>query len=365
MTVGHIEEIQFPKWLSNVFLVPKPGGKWRMCTDFRDLNKACPKDFYPLPRIDQLVDSTSSCELLSTMDASHGYHQIMLALEDRFRITQDLPSRAPPTCQTLSRGHPLPIPFRHPQAVSSFLIHEDEEKQMLIYYVSKVLNGAEGRYTLIEKMALALVIIARRLRLYFLSHSIGVKTNMPLKQTLGKPDTSGHLVKWTVELSEYDISYLPRTIIKVQALADLVSEMTGISLEDAPKTYKWLLHVDGSSTTQGSGTGIAITSPQGEDLEFVVKFEFKASNNEAKYEALEVVMKMTHEAGARHFIGYSDSQLVVKQVEGIYEVNEENMIQYLQQIVELKTSFGSFQIIQIRGQGVPFASKNYSPNNIY
>ncbi|KAL0295871.1 UNVERIFIED_CONTAM: Retrovirus-related Pol polyprotein from transposon [Sesamum angustifolium] len=53
-----------------------------MCIDFQDLNKACPKDFYPLPRIDQLVDSTSGCELLSIMDAFEGYHQIMLAPED-------------------------------------------------------------------------------------------------------------------------------------------------------------------------------------------------------------------------------------------------------------------------------------------
>ncbi|KAL0444249.1 UNVERIFIED_CONTAM: Pro-Pol polyprotein [Sesamum latifolium] len=73
--------------VSNVVLVPKPGGKWRMCIDFRDLNKACPKDFYPLPRIDQLVDSTSGCELLSMMDASQGYHQIMLAPEDRKKVS--------------------------------------------------------------------------------------------------------------------------------------------------------------------------------------------------------------------------------------------------------------------------------------
>ncbi|KAL0428154.1 UNVERIFIED_CONTAM: hypothetical protein Slati_2990200 [Sesamum latifolium] len=59
LTAGHIREIQFPEWLSNVVLVPKPGGKWRMCIDFRDLNKACSKDFYLLPRIDQLVDSMS------------------------------------------------------------------------------------------------------------------------------------------------------------------------------------------------------------------------------------------------------------------------------------------------------------------
>ncbi|KAL0361963.1 UNVERIFIED_CONTAM: Transposon Ty3-G Gag-Pol polyprotein [Sesamum radiatum] len=82
MAAEHIEEIKFPKWLSNVVLVPKPGEKWRMCIDFRDLNKACPKNFYPLQQIDQLVDSTSSCELVSKMDASQGYHQIMFAPED-------------------------------------------------------------------------------------------------------------------------------------------------------------------------------------------------------------------------------------------------------------------------------------------
>ncbi|KAL0451532.1 UNVERIFIED_CONTAM: hypothetical protein Slati_1131300 [Sesamum latifolium] len=82
LTARHIREIQFLKWLSNVVLVPKLGEKWRMCIDFRDLNKACPKNYYPLPRIDQLVDSMSGCELLSMMDASQGYHQIMLALED-------------------------------------------------------------------------------------------------------------------------------------------------------------------------------------------------------------------------------------------------------------------------------------------
>ncbi|KAL0404607.1 UNVERIFIED_CONTAM: hypothetical protein Sradi_2101500 [Sesamum radiatum] len=124
------------------------------------------------------------------------------------------------------------------QAISSVLICEEEGKQMSIYYVSKVLNGAEGRYAPIKKMTLALVVTARRLRPYFLSHPIRVKTNMPLKQTLGKPDTSGRLVKWVVELSKYDISYLPRTIIKAQALVDFISEMAGISLGDAPKDKK-------------------------------------------------------------------------------------------------------------------------------
>ncbi|KAL0402484.1 UNVERIFIED_CONTAM: hypothetical protein Slati_4278300 [Sesamum latifolium] len=123
--------------------------------------------------------------------------------------------------------------------------------------------------------------------------------------------------------------------------------MAGISLEDTFKTEKWLFHVDGSSTIQGSGVGIVITSPQGENLEFAIKFGFKASNNEAEYEALIIGMKMAHEAGARHLIAYSDSQLIVKQVEGTYKAKEKNMIQYLQQIAELKTSFDCFQLIQI------------------
>ncbi|KAL0404056.1 UNVERIFIED_CONTAM: Transposon Ty3-G Gag-Pol polyprotein [Sesamum radiatum] len=87
LAAGHIREIQFLEWLSNVVLVPKPGEKWRMCIDFRDLNKACPKDYHPLPRIDQSVDSTSGCELLSMMDALQGYHRIMLTPEDLKRVS--------------------------------------------------------------------------------------------------------------------------------------------------------------------------------------------------------------------------------------------------------------------------------------
>ncbi|KAL0427486.1 UNVERIFIED_CONTAM: hypothetical protein Slati_2923400 [Sesamum latifolium] len=135
--------------------------------------------------------------------------------------------------------------------------------------------------------------------------------------------------------------------IKAQALADFVSEMTEMTIKDASQDQKWLLHVDGSSTAQGSRAGIVITTPQDEDLEFAIKFDFKASNNEAEYEALVRCMRMTHETGAKHLLAYSDSQLVVKQVEDTYEAKEESMIQYLQQIADLKTKFHHFQIIQI------------------
>jgi hypothetical protein len=71
-----IREVDYPEWLANVVLVKKTTEKWRMCVDFTDLNKACPKDSFPLPRIDLLVDSTSGHELLTFMDAFSGYNQI-------------------------------------------------------------------------------------------------------------------------------------------------------------------------------------------------------------------------------------------------------------------------------------------------
>ena len=69
-----IQEVYYPNWLANVVLVKKPNRKWRMCMDFIDLNKACPKDSFPLPRINALVDSTSGYELLSFMDTFSGYN---------------------------------------------------------------------------------------------------------------------------------------------------------------------------------------------------------------------------------------------------------------------------------------------------
>jgi len=82
LSVGHIREIQYPEWLANVVLVKKANGKWRMCVDFTNLNKACPKDSYPLPSIDTLVDSASGCKVLSFLDAFSGYNQIKMHMRD-------------------------------------------------------------------------------------------------------------------------------------------------------------------------------------------------------------------------------------------------------------------------------------------
>ena len=83
LTAGFIREVYYPKWLVNVVMVKKSSEKWRMCVDFIDLNNACPKDSFPLPRIDQLVDSTIGHKLLTFMDAFLGYNQILMKEEDQ------------------------------------------------------------------------------------------------------------------------------------------------------------------------------------------------------------------------------------------------------------------------------------------
>jgi hypothetical protein len=83
MAAGFIKEVFHPEWLANPVLVKKKGGKWRMCVDYNGLNKACPKVPYPLPRIDQIVDSTAGCETLSFLDAYSGYHQIKIKESDQ------------------------------------------------------------------------------------------------------------------------------------------------------------------------------------------------------------------------------------------------------------------------------------------
>jgi hypothetical protein len=83
VAAGFIREVLHPEWLANPVLVLKKNKvDWRMCVDYTDLNKHCPKDPFGLPRIDQVVDSTAGCSVLSFLDCYSGYHQISLAKED-------------------------------------------------------------------------------------------------------------------------------------------------------------------------------------------------------------------------------------------------------------------------------------------
>jgi ribonuclease HI len=92
LSAGVIKEVTYPEWLANTVMVKKANGKWRMCIDFIDLNKACPKDEFLLPRIDSLVDAAASSELMSLLDCYSSYHQIWMKKEDEPKTSFITPS---------------------------------------------------------------------------------------------------------------------------------------------------------------------------------------------------------------------------------------------------------------------------------
>ncbi|CAA0841636.1 Unknown protein, partial [Striga hermonthica] len=368
-----VKEAKYPTWISNPVLVKKATSLWRLCIDFSDLNQACPKDSYPIPHIDYMVDATSGHQLMSFLDAYSGYNQIPMHPDDVehtsfysarglycyvmmtfglknagatyqrlvnkmfarlightmevyvddmlvkseqasehiahlskvFDILREYsmvlnpkkctfgvgsgkflgymvsqrgieanPAKirailelAPPTCvkgvqaltgrlaalnrfiskltdhckpffyaikkkkpfkwnaecqnafdnikEVLSRLPTLQKPLPDEPlflylgvsdvTVNAVLIRQDGLQQFPIYYISKALHDAELRYPYMEKLAFALIIAARKLRPYFLEHSVVVFTSFPLRQVLHRPDTSGRMIKWAIELGQFDI----------------------------------------------------------------------------------------------------------------------------------------------------------------
>ena len=242
-------------------------------------------------------------------------------------------------------------------STSAVLVRDKERVQHLVYYCSRALRGGEERYPRMEKLILALVTEARKLRPYFQAHTIEVPTKYPMKQVLHKPETSGRLMKWAIEVSEFDIRYKPKTAIKGQVLADFVMEFTSAEpAKDAQITTDlsiWKLFVDGASNAQGSGAGLILTSPEGIDIEYALRFGFRTSNNEAEYEAVIAGLNLAHSLEVNQLEVCSDSQLVVRQIEDTYEAKSGRMILYLRKVQDLLK-----KIVLVKVRHVPRAENS-------
>ncbi|KAK4856809.1 hypothetical protein QYF36_021535 [Acer negundo] len=430
--IGSVREVKYPDWLANFLVVKKKNGKWRVCIDFTDLNKACPKDSFPLPHIDMLVYATAGHDLLSFIDAYSGYNQILMHPDDQektafvteqgtfcykvmpfglknasatyqrlvnkmfakmlgttmkvyiddmlvkslvaqqhidhlrqsFNILDKCGMKLNPTkcsfgvssgkflaylvtrrdveanpnqirsieriesprCikdvrkltgrvaalnRFISKSSKRCLPFfntlrknktfewndncekalqdlktylKSPPllskpkdnktlfiyltvsntAVNAVLVREEENNQHPVYYVSKTLLDAETRYSRLEKLALALVVAARKLRPYFQCHSVKAEKEL-------------------------------------------------VALTDNTTIKKWTLSVDGSSHIKGSGLGLDLA---------------KSLN-------------------VRNIKVLSDSQLVVRQLNGTYEARDRRMSAYLNKVKHLQSTFDEFSIEQI------------------
>ncbi|GKV45813.1 hypothetical protein SLEP1_g52858 [Rubroshorea leprosula] len=468
LQAGFIRRVEYSEWVSNPVLVKKPNGKWRMCIDFTNLNDACPKDPHPLPNIEKLVERAAGHARMSFLDASSGYHQVQLLLDDQektafyagdaiycyvmmpfglknagatyqklvqiiFKLqigrnievyvddmivtsvraedhigdldetfqnlrraqmklnplkctfavesgkflgyvvsqkgievnpekveavqqmepprtvkdVQRLTGRVAALHRFIARSAERCLPFfkalREPknfqwtnecqqafdelkrylasapllskpvngeclylylgvteEAVSSVLLREEDKHQKPICYVSKVLQGAEQNYPLAEKAAFAL-----------------------------KPELSGRLIGWSVELSEYALKFQPRTAVKGQVVADFLVECISATKEEkAPEHPVWVLYVDGAANAEGSGAGALLLGPDGFKSEHALRFKFQTTNNVAEYEALIYGLKLAAELKVQSIQVFSDSQLVVGQVNGRSDIRDPQLSRY-------------------------------------
>ena len=208
-----------------------------------------------------------------------------------------------------------------------------------------------------EKLVLALVTAARKLHPYFQAHTIEVLIEYPMKQVLHKLEASERLMKWAIELSEFDIRYKPKTAIKGQVLVDFVMEFTSAELAENAQTRPdlpiWKLSVDGAANSQGSEAGLILTSPEGIDIEYALRFGFQASNNDDEYEAVITGLNLAHSMEVDQLEVCSDSQLVVNRIEDTYEAKGEKMILYLKKVRDLLKKF-----VLVRVRHIPRAENS-------
>ncbi|XP_071727734.1 uncharacterized protein [Rutidosis leptorrhynchoides] len=240
------------------------------------------------------------------------------------------------------------------EAFGSVLIAKRNKVQKPVYFVSKALAGSEINYAPIEKFIYALVLTSQRLCRYFQGHPIHVLTDFPVKNVLNKPAVSGRLAQWAIEFGAFEISYISRTSVKGQVLADYLAEMTG-DLEVIhertqlmpPSHEIWDLYTDGASCIEGVGAGLVLTNSSGEEHTYALRFNFDVINNEAEYEALLAALNLPRKMNITHLHAYVDSQLVANQFNGSFEAHELSMQKYLKLVKESAEKFEFFELSQV------------------
>ncbi|XP_074336909.1 uncharacterized protein LOC141674083 [Apium graveolens] len=172
------------------------------------------------------------------------------------------------------------------------------------------------------------------------------------------PDVSGRLVNWAIELSQFNIKFVPCMTIKAQALAEFIMKCTfpeqrlpssqEVTPEETnPGTKFWKLYVDGSSMAKRSGACLILISPEGFTIQQAMTFGFKATNNQAEYEALISGLKLAKSLGVSKMIFHSDSQIVVKQTSGEYIVKDPILAQYQAMVRNILEDTPDITILQI------------------
>ncbi|KAK1629030.1 hypothetical protein QYE76_003345 [Lolium multiflorum] len=221
--------------------------------------------------------------------------------------------------------------------------------QRPVYYISEVLTESKQRYPHFQKLAYGVFLGSRKLRHYFQEHPMTVVSKAPLATIINNSDATGRVAKWGIELSAFDINYEARTAIKSQVLADFIADWTEAPEgTPVPEPEAWVMHFDGSKQHQGSGAGVTLKSPTGEELQYVLQIHFEATNNMAEYEALLHGLRIAKEIGIKHIICCGDSDLVAQQVAGTWNARNSVMAAYRDEVDEIAKCFLGYEVKYVR-----------------
>ncbi|XP_075650157.1 uncharacterized protein LOC142620717 [Castanea sativa] len=236
--------------------------------------------------------------------------------------------------------------FEH--AASAVLL-KDNGVQLPIYYISKTFVDAETRYLPLEKLVLALAHSTLKFPHYFQAHIVHVLFEYPLQSFLRRSDFTRRIAKWGIWLGSSDIRYRSRNFVKGQVLEDFIAEFSLKSTEMICLigTNPWKVFVNGASNVVGAGAGIVVITLEGIKLEHSFRLGFRASNNEAEYEALLARLRVVLYLGAKEVEIYSDSRLVVKQVMGSFEAKDPWIVEYLRVVKQTMGYFSSVKVEQV------------------
>nr|ABA95990.1 retrotransposon protein, putative, unclassified [Oryza sativa Japonica Group] len=190
----------------------------------------------------------------------------------------------------------------------------------------------------IQKLLYAVIMTSRKLRHYFQAHRVIVVSAFPLGEVVRNKDVVGRIAKWVVELSQFDVHFVPRTAIKSQVLADFVADWTMPEnrLDSQTDNETWTMAFDGALNSQGAGAGFILTSPSGDQFKHAIHLNFRATNNIAEYEGLLAGIRAAAALGVKRQIVKGDSELVANQVHKDYKCSSSELSKYLAEVRKLE-----------------------------
>ncbi|KAA0054065.1 hypothetical protein E6C27_scaffold318G001370 [Cucumis melo var. makuwa] len=302
-----IREVKYPTWVANIVPVRKKNGQLRVCVDFRDLNNACPKDDFPLPIMEIMIDATARHKALSFMDGSSGYNQIRMALDEEEKISFRTPKGKVLGFIVRHRG----IEVDHSKIDAIYPEDAKFEKPARVETIS-CLNAFDSiKKYLLNPLVLKVPATGKPLTLYITAQATSLGALLAQENDrVEKVDQSSRdaLLNGLLYSNDMILYISPKKAVKGQALHG-----------------PWTMFFDGATRRSRVGVDIVFISPEKHMLPYNFTLGDLCSNNVAEYQALIIGLQMALEFGIKYIEIFGDSKLIINQLFYQYEVKHQDL----------------------------------------